>query len=263
MNTHSYNKKPWRERNLKFLKAVYPQGLSGSYIELLGGISDEFGAKSEMYYLMKSSGMIKEPSQFIGVDLDPVVLLKRIEKYKKDHPYPVIFGDINDSIGRVFAANNNLTIINPHNNEEQLKIKVNSNLQVFNFDTESAIKDIEADGSKNWWANNKEYLKSFVKKSIQKNGKCALILNFTRDRGGDRPDSEGISGPEFRVNLLVKNAKECFGQYKQFNNVTDSVVDQNRTEGRRVYMATIRLMFTVTSNGVFMKFWDNDSGQFF
>lgn len=263
MNNHFYNKKPWRDRNLKFLKAVYPNGLTGSYIELLGGISDEFGVKSEMYYLMKNSGMIKKSNQFIGVDLDPVVLLNRIEKYKKDHPYPIIFGDINDSISRIFAANNNLTIINPHNNEDTIGIEVNSNLQAFNFDTESAIKDIEDDGSKNWWSNNKEYLRSFIKKSIQKNNKCALILNFTRDRGGDRPDNDEISGPNFRVNLLITNAKECFKQYKQFDNITDSVVDQNRTEGRRVYMATIRLMFTVTSGGIFMKFWDSKNGQFF
>ena len=228
MNDHVYKKISWRINNLTFLTKVFGNTLNGSYIEMIGGHNPEDKAgKEEMFYLMKSKGFIEDDSQFIGADLDPVVLFRRKHEEPKLHTYPLIFGDIFSAIHKIQKSDGLVIDV------RQQSVKVNPNVRAINFDTEKAARNPASETNKTeWWSANKYDLRPIV----QRAGSLAIIANFTRDMGAEKGTTK-----DDRKNFIIEGVKGVFNRPIQgdIQSVIDSIEEY---QSRTAVMMTARFL---------------------
>ncbi len=140
----TYKKRPWRQRNVAFLvKLGLP--LPCDYMEFFG----ESGIDS--CHMLQEAGLIREFSQFCGVDKDVRLLLPHSQRDKAERPRLIIGDGYRKAIELA----------------EQ-------NTAIFNFDGFSAVGEP-------FWRDHGEDIQKVVRTAIQRTKFCALILNNTLD----------------------------------------------------------------------------------
>lgn len=199
--TDYYPKPEQRQHNANFLASIFPNGLPGSYAELLGGHdpNDKTG-KDQMFNIMLKRGLIKDNESFIGVDINPVVLFHRMKDKPGLHPYPVIFGDIFTVLEELQTKG----LTNRNGNA------INKKVIAINFDIgKKALASPEDDSE--WWTSNGQYLRNIIKNAWKYTNKVAFIGNFARDHGTkpiDDPDEQKRIG--IRKGYLLDSILSAF-----------------------------------------------------
>jgi hypothetical protein len=230
---YAYDKPEWRENNRTFLKRCFGKHLPGSYVELIGGHIKGKG-NAEMFSLLKSAKIITKNSQFIGVDINPVVMLQRMREAPEAHPYPLVFGDVFSVIKRVQQSEGSITDILGKN-----RVEVDPKVVAINFDIgKRAVLDPKKDNSE-WWTRNALDIRSIVRDAWGYTDRVAIIGNFTRDRG-----SEKGTAAEERRKFLVQSVSDCFRIQLQGNesDITASFEEYKCEKRGTMIMITARFL---------------------
>lgn len=240
---HIYDKTSWRIENVRFIKKIFQSSFkSRSCAEMIGNHNpgDKKNA-NETYSLMVKAGLISRPDQFIGVDWNPLVLLRRSYEKADYQPYPLVFGDMLDACLRVQKSKGILIGL------EKNQVTVTPNLCVLNLDTEKSIRNESDDNKTEWWANNGTKLAKFVSNAFEYTDKVSLILNFVRDRG---TNSRGIDNRQrifydYIISYLGhgKSFESFENASKNFQTYSSDKLEKNE-RSRGVVMLTARVLIS-------------------
>lgn len=204
--TDYYDKPDWRKRNQKFLSKVFGT-LPGSYVELIGGHNPgDTKGKDQMYHMLRSSNIINNDTQFIGVDSNPVVLYHRVDDKPNLHKHPLIFGDVFHTIRRIQKSQGSIKDITG-----EVETKVDPRVVAINFDVGKKVV-LSPDNENEWWTSHTSELRSVVREAWQYTSRIAFIGNFSRDHGSESIDNPNINDRiRMRKGYLIESIKRTFG----------------------------------------------------
>jgi hypothetical protein len=175
--TTPFNKPNWRRANFAFIQQNAPLDRGGMlrfpYIELLGNTPTESSETTkrsvpEMFQLMER--MIPEPQFFIGVDRDPVVVLRHM---LNTHPFRIVYGDFFDIVLRELPRSTEMGAAIPPNVPRLLSPAI------FNYDGQNWV------GSPKWWETEGKRMRETVQRSVGANGIALFILNHVLSVRGE------------------------------------------------------------------------------
>ena len=241
-----YSKLVWRQKNVDFISSEINNfsEQNYSYIETIGDhTSTDKKNDTEMYALMCKSGLVTRPEQFVGVDNNPLCLIKRKKEKKNYQPYPLVFGDLMEVALKIQKSNGNLI------NIDKKSTPVSSKIVALNYDSVKAIRE---SGSSELWTMYGPCISEFLNRALEKYAsRVCVIINHVRDRGTNIP---GISN---RKKRLYENIALYLTNRKSRTIIPEdkavATFEEYTSNNRKERMMTARIV--VTTNSVEFRKW--------